>query len=73
MSQIIKNDKNLDKVPKFRKQLNWSKKKNSFSNERPFKILAGEGLNVLMQAVVGAQLFTGYGVCSANDVKVTHL
>lgn len=37
MSQIIKNDKNLDKVPKFRKQLKW-RKKTSFSNERPFKI-----------------------------------
>lgn len=36
-------------------------------------LLAAEGLNVLMQVVVGAQLFTGYGVGSANDVRVTHL
>ncbi|XP_039687884.1 uncharacterized protein [Medicago truncatula] len=36
-------------------------------------LLAAEGLNVLMKAVVGAQLFTGYGVGGANDVRVTHL
>jgi len=36
-------------------------------------LLAAEGLNVLMQAVVGVQLFTGYGVGSTNDVQVTHL
>jgi hypothetical protein len=36
-------------------------------------LLAAEGFNILMSAVVGAQMFNGYGVGSVGDVKLTHL
>jgi len=36
-------------------------------------LLAAEGFNVLMNAVVGAHLFTGYGVGNGDEVRLTHL
>jgi len=36
-------------------------------------LLAAKGFNVLMLAVVEAQLFSGYGVGPTADVKLTHL
>jgi hypothetical protein len=36
-------------------------------------LLAAEGFNVLMNAVVGAQMFRGYGFGSANEVRLSHL
>jgi len=36
-------------------------------------LLAAEGFNVLMNAVVGAHLFTGYGVGNGDEVWLTHL
>ena len=36
-------------------------------------LLASEGFNVLMKAVVEAHLFHGYGVGSDNEVRLTHL
>jgi len=36
-------------------------------------LLAAEGLNVMMSAVVAANLFTGYGVGSNNSLVVSHL
>ena len=36
-------------------------------------LLATEGFNILISAVVGAQLFNGYGVGPVGDVKLTHL
>jgi hypothetical protein len=36
-------------------------------------LLAAEGFNVLMKAVVVANLFHGYGIGSGNDVRLTHL
>jgi len=36
-------------------------------------LLAAEGFNVLMNALVGAQIFRGYGIGRANEVQITHL
>jgi len=36
-------------------------------------LLATEGFNVLMSAMVGAHLFSGYGVGQVGDVRLTHL
>jgi len=36
-------------------------------------LLAAEGFNVLMNAVVEANLFPGYGIGTGNDVCLTHL
>ena len=36
-------------------------------------LLAAEGFNVLMSAVVDEHLFRGYGVGSVNEVRRTHL
>jgi len=36
-------------------------------------LLATEGFDVLMSAVVDAHLFRGYGVGSVNEVRLTHL
>jgi len=36
-------------------------------------LLAAEGFNVLMNEVVGAQLFDGYGIGRGDEVKLTHL
>lgn len=36
-------------------------------------LLAAEGFNVLMQAMVGAHLFNEYGVGQANQVRLSHL
>jgi len=36
-------------------------------------LLAAEGFDVLMSAVVDAHLFRGYGVGSVNEVRLTHL
>jgi len=36
-------------------------------------LLAAEGFNVLMTTVVGANLFTGYGVGRVGEVRLTHL
>jgi len=36
-------------------------------------LLAAEGFNVLMNVVVGAQMFKGYGVGHVGDVRLTHL
>jgi len=36
-------------------------------------LLAAEGFNVLMNEVVGAQLFHGYGIGYENEVTLTHL
>ena len=36
-------------------------------------LLAAEGFNVLMNALVGAQIFRGYGIGRANEVRITHL
>ena len=36
-------------------------------------LLAAEGFNVLMNAVVGADLFRGYGVGQNDEVRLTHL
>ena len=36
-------------------------------------LLAAEGFNVLMNAVVGADLFRGYGVGQLGEVRLTHL
>jgi len=36
-------------------------------------LLAAEGLNVLMKALVEANVFTGYSVGDANPVVVSHL
>lgn len=36
-------------------------------------LLAAEGFNVLMFAVVGVQLFSGYEVGQAGDMRLTHL
>jgi hypothetical protein len=36
-------------------------------------LLAAEGFNVLMNAVVEAELFSGYGVGVSGEVRLTHL
>jgi hypothetical protein len=36
-------------------------------------LIAAEGLNVLMNSVVRAQMFTGYGIGANNEVRMTHL
>jgi len=36
-------------------------------------LLAAEGFNVLMNQVVGAQLFHGYGIGRGDEVRLTHL
>jgi len=36
-------------------------------------LLAAEGFSVLMNAVVGAHMFQGYGIGQARDVRLTHL
>jgi len=36
-------------------------------------LLAAEGLNVLMNAVVAVDLFRGYGVGHSDEVRLTHL
>jgi len=36
-------------------------------------LLAAEGFNILMNALVGAQLFQGYGVGRDEEVRLTHL
>jgi len=36
-------------------------------------LLAAEGFNVLMNVVVGAQLFYGYGISRANEVRLIHI
>ena len=39
----------------------------------PFLLLAAEGFSVLMNGVVGGQLFQGYGVGRFSEVRLTHL
>jgi hypothetical protein len=36
-------------------------------------LLAAEGLNVLMEAVVARNMFTGYGIGEQDPVTVSHL
>ena len=36
-------------------------------------LLAAEGFNILMNQVVGAQLFHGYGIGCGDEVRLTHL
>lgn len=36
-------------------------------------LLAGEGFNVLMNSMVGADMFKGYGVGRDGEVRLTHL